>query len=150
MQKFIEKIRAFMYGRNGIDKLGMFTVFMYLLFNGIKMCFTFNRFVYFSLWAVALLFLAVSVMRFLSKNLEKRRYEAQQFENFLTRIRFQDFVRVMNKKMKRLGIRISQIRTHRFRTCPQCDKHLRLSRKRGVRHITCPGCGRKIKTFVLF
>ena len=71
MQKFIEKIRIFMYGRNGIDKLGMFTVFMYLLFNGIKMFFTFNRLVYFSLWAVALLFLAVSVMRFLSKNLEK-------------------------------------------------------------------------------
>ena len=139
-----------MYGRNGIDKLGMFTVFMYLLFNGIKMFFTFNRLVYFSLWAVALLFLAVSVIRFLSKNLEKRRYEAQQFENFLVRIRFQDFVRVVNKKMKRLGIRISQIRTHRFRTCPQCDQHLRLSKKRGVRHITCPGCGRKIKTFVLF
>ena len=66
---FRERVARFMYGRNGIDKLGMFTVFMYLLFNGIKMFFTFNRLIYFSLWAVALLFLAVSVMRFLSKNL---------------------------------------------------------------------------------
>ncbi len=150
MQNFIEKIRAFMYGRNGVDKLGMFTLFLYLLFNGIKMFFTFNRLVYFSLWTVALFFLVVSVLRFLSKNIEKRRYEAQQFESFLARIRFQDFVRVMNKKLKRLRVRLSQIRTHRFRTCPQCDRHLRLSKKRGVRHITCPECGRKIKTFVLF
>lgn len=150
MQKFIEKIRIFMYGRNGTDSLGMVTLLAYLLFNGIKMCFTFNRTVYYSLWFLALIFLAVTVFRFLSKNLDKRRYEAQQFDSFLARIHFQDFMFKMNKKMKRLAVRISQIKTHRFRTCPQCDRHLRLSKKRGVRHITCPGCGRKIKTYVLF
>lgn len=150
MWKYIEKIRIFMYGRNGFDRLGAFTFFMYLLFNGVKMCFSFLFPMYFALWGIAILFLIVTVYRFLSKNLARRRYEEDLFNNFLARIRFDGFAFAANKKIKRLSVRLMQIRTHRFRTCPQCKRHLRLSRKRGVRHITCPECGRKFKAFILF
>ena len=150
MQSFLEKLRTFMYGRNGFDRLGFFTMFAYLLFNGIKMCFMRNAYVYYTLWAIALLFLAVTVFRFLSKNIAKRLDEAQKFEQFLVRIRFDDMMFGLRKKFKRLSIRLSQIKTHRFRTCPQCHEHLRLSKKRGTRNITCPKCGRKFKAFVLF
>ena len=150
MFNFIQRIIAFMQGRNGIDRLGMFTMLMYLLFNGIKMCFRFFMPVYFFLWGVAIIFLVLTVFRVLSKNLERRRHEALSFERFLVRINFDGFVFAVNKKLKRLSVRLAQIRTHRFRTCPQCKRHLRLSRKRGVRHITCPECGRKFKAFILF
>lgn len=150
MQSFLEKIRAFMYGRNGVDKLGFFTMLVYLLLNGIKMFFSKNVYVYYSLWAIALLFLFVTVFRLLSKNIAKRRMEAEGFEQFLIKIRFDDKMFSLRKKFKRLSIRLSQIKTHRFRTCPQCKEHLRLSKKRGTRNITCPKCGRKFKAFILF
>lgn len=150
MQSFLEKLRTFMYGRNGFDRLGFFTAFAYLLFNGIKMCFMRNAYVYYTLWVIALVFLAVTVFRFLSKDITKRLNEAEKFEQFLAKIRFDDRMFGLRKKFKRLGIRLSQIKTHRFRTCPQCHEHLRLSKKRGTRNITCPKCGRKFKAFVLF
>lgn len=150
MQRFFEKIRMFMYGRNGLDKLGFFTMLAYLLANGIKMCFRHFPIVYYVLQAIAFLFLAITLFRMLSKNIQKRRDESQRFEVFLARIRFDDFTFAVNKKFKRLSIRLAQIKTHRFRTCPQCKRHLRLSKKRGVRRITCPECGKKFKAFVLF
>lgn len=150
MFRLIQKIRAFMQGRNGFDRLVMFTLLAYMFFNGIKMWFRFYLPVFFSLWAIAIAFLLISVFRFLSKNLERRRYEAANFERFLVRINFDGFVFAANKKLKRMSMRLKHIRTHRFRTCPQCKRHLRLSRKRGIRRITCPDCGRKFKRLVIF
>ena len=150
MQSFLDKIRAFMYGRNGFDRLGFFTMLLYLIFNGIKMFFVRNVYVYYALWTIAFIFLAVTVFRILSKNIVKRRAEADRFEGFLIKIRFEDKMFGIRKKMKRLSIRLSRIKTHRFRTCPQCKEHLRLSKKRGKRNITCPKCGRKFKAFILF
>lgn len=139
-----------MYGRNGFDKLGFATMFVYLILNGIKMFFTKYPFVYFPIWAVALIFLAVTVFRFLSKNLAKRSYEAEKFEQFLIKVRFDENMFRLRKKFRRLSVRLSQIKTHRFRTCPQCKEHLRLSKKRGARNITCPKCGRKFKAYIPF
>lgn len=150
MNSFLEKIRTFMYGRNGFDRLGFFTMFSYLILNGIKMFFWKMPYVYYTLWVIAFLFLAVTLFRFLSKDLTKRLNEAQKFEQFLVRIHFDDKLFRLRKKFKRLGIRLSQIKTHRFRTCPQCNEHLRLSKKRGTRNITCPKCGRKFKVYILF
>ena len=150
MNSFLEKIRTFMYGRNGFDRLGFFTMLSYLILNGIKMFFWKMPYVYYTLWAIAFLFLAVTLFRFLSKDLTKRLNEAQKFEQFLVRIHFDDKLFRLRKKFKRLGIRLSQIKTHRFRTCPQCNEHLRLSKKRGTRNITCPKCGRKFKAYILF
>ena len=150
MNSFLEKIRMFMYGRNGVDKLSFATLFAYLLINGIKMFFYRIPAVYYTMWAVALAFLAVTVFRVLSKNLDKRRSEAARFEQFLISINFNGMMFKLRKKFNRLSMRISQFSTHRFRTCPQCKEHLRLSKKRGKRKITCPKCGRKFTTFIPF
>ena len=150
MNSILEKIRAFMYGRNGVDKLSFFTLFSYLIINGIKMFFYRIPAAYYVMWAVALVFLFVTVFRVLSKNVEKRRYEAARFEQLLVKINRNGFAFKCRKKFNRLVMRISQFRTHRFRTCPQCKEHLRLSKKRGKRNITCPKCGRKFTAFIPF
>lgn len=150
MNSFLEKIRIFMYGRNGVDKLSFFTLFAYLIINGIKMFFTRIPAVYYVLWAIAIAFLFLTLFRVLSKNTDKRRQEAAQFEQFLVRINFDGILFKLKKKFNRLSMRVSQFSTHRFRTCPQCNEHLRLSKKRGKRKITCPKCGRKFTRYVLF
>lgn len=150
MPTFLEKIRNFMYGRNGFDKFGFFLMVVYLLINGIKMFFRFRPVVYFSMWGVALCVLAFAILRVLSKNTYKRQYEEQKFEQFLYRIRFREFCLKVRKKANRAGMRISQFKTHRFRTCPNCDEHLRMSKKRGKRSITCPKCGEHMNVFILF
>ncbi len=150
MMPFLEKIRGFMSGRNGMDRLSVFTFFLYFLLNGIKIFLRFIPIAYYSLWAVALAFLAFTVYRIFSKNIAKRRYEAERFENFLVRINYRKHIFNLRKKFKRMSVRIMQFKTHRFRTCPQCNEHLRLSKKRGIRKITCPICGRKFKAYILF
>lgn len=150
MNSFLEKIRAFMYGRNGVDKLSFFTMILYLLINGLKMFFYRVPAVYYTMWAVALAFLFLTGFRILSKNIDKRRHEAAQFEKFLVSINFSGFMFKLKKKFNRMVMRVSQFSTHRFRTCPQCKEHLRLSKKRGKRNITCPKCGRKFTAFIPF
>ena len=150
MNSILEKIRMFMYGRNGVDKLSIATLIAYLLLNGIKMFLYRVPAVYYVMWAVALAFLAVTVFRVLSKDVTKRRYEAERFEQFLVQINWNGMMFKLKKKFNRLTIRISQFSTHRFRTCPQCKEHLRLSKKRGKRNITCPKCGRKFTAFIPF
>lgn len=150
MNSFLEKIRMFMYGRNGVDKLSVFTLLAYLVINGIKMFFTRLPVVYYILWLIALAFLLLSFFRILSKNIDKRRYEAEQFEQFLIKINFDGILFKLKKKFNRMSMRVSQFSTHRFRTCPQCNEHLRLSKKRGKRKITCPKCGRKFTAFIPF
>ena len=150
MNSIFEKVSRFMYGRNGIDKLSFFTLVMYLLLNGIKMFFRFRRVPYFVLWVIALVFLAITIFRVLSKNVYKRQDEEQKFEKFFYRFLSSGFYKTMRKKLNRAGIRISQAGTHRFRTCPNCNEHLRMSKKRGKRSITCPKCGKQFKVFIPF
>lgn len=150
MLEMIEKIRIYMQGRNGLDRFVVFTALLYLFLNMMKTFFWFSKIIFFSMWALALIFLAITVFRFLSKNLEKRRREAEKFDRFLVRLHFFAIAVATSKKLKRLSVRFSQRKTHRFRTCPQCKTHLRLKKKRGIRRITCPECGRKFKRLILF
>lgn len=151
MQSFIEKIRDFMFGRNGIDKLSIFLVIAYLLINGLKMVFLrLNYTVYLVMWVVALSVLGFAAFRVLSKNLAKRQYENEKFEQFLFKIKFRQFGIGIKKKGNRAKVRFEQRKTHRFRTCPNCNEHLRMSKKRGKRDITCPKCGTQFKVHILF
>lgn len=150
MNGFIEKIRSFMYGRNGVDKLSIALFFAYLLINGIKMFFRFNLKPYYIMWGIALVFFGLAVFRVLSKNTYRRQYENEKFEKLLYKIKFREFSFSLKKKFNRAGIRISQFKTHRFRTCPNCNEHLRMSKKRGKRSITCPKCGHHFNAFIPF
>ncbi len=46
--------------------------------------------------------------------------------------------------------RIKEIRTHRFRKCPNCHTMLRLPRKTGKHTVKCPCCSHKFKVRVWF
>ena len=150
MNSLIEKFRRFMTGRNGFDKLSFVLLMCYLIINGIKMFFRFRPVPYFVLWFIALAFLGAAIFRVLSKNIWKRQEEEQKFDRAFYKFTSSDFYFRTKKKLNRAWTRLSQIRTHRFRTCPQCGEHLRMSKKRGKRSITCPKCGRQFKVFVLF
>jgi len=150
MNSIFEKISNFMYGRNGVDKLSIFMFVLYLLFNGIKMFFRFRPVPYFILWGIALVILALVVFRVLSKNVFKRQDEEQKFERMFYGFTSSGFYKNCKKKFNRATTRISQIKTHRFRTCPNCNEHLRMSKKKGKRSITCPKCGHQFKVFIPF
>lgn len=150
MQSFIEKFRRFMLGRNGVDQLTFCLLIIYLLINGIKMFFRFAPVVYFIMWGIALLILGFAVYRVLSKNCYRRQYENGKFLDFLNKIHFDEIMMNFKRKFNRAKMRIMQIKTHRFRTCPNCNEHLRMSKKRGKRNITCPRCGHKFKAYILF
>ena len=150
MNSFFEKIRNFMAGRNGFDKLSFALVFGYLLFNGLKMFFRFRPVPYYVMLIIALVFLGLAIFRILSKNVWKRQAEEQKFEKAFYRFTSSDFYFKAKKKFNRAWTRITQVRTHRFRTCPQCNEHLRMSKKRGKRNITCPKCGTKFKVYIPF
>lgn len=147
---FLAKISAFMADRNGPDRLTLVFGILYLLFNGIKMCFRFHPVPYYILLVLALASLAYALFRVFSKNVWKRREEEARFENFCRRASSSEFFYTLRRKFNRAKVRLSQIRTHRFRTCPNCNEHLRLSKKRGKRSITCPRCGKKFKVFIIF
>ncbi len=70
MSKFIDKLRAFMYGRNGNDQLNILIMIVYLII------FIVNSFTEF-FWVAIIELILVSIwfFRFYSKNLEKRRSE---------------------------------------------------------------------------
>lgn len=151
MQSFIEKFRNFMFGRNGVDKLSIFLGIAYLLINGLKMFFfRLNYTVYLVMWVTALACLGFAIFRILSKNIAKRQYENDKFEQFLFKIKFRQFGNSISKKFNRAKIRFEQRKTHRFRTCPNCNEHLRMSKKRGRREITCPKCGTAFKVHIWF
>lgn len=150
MNSLFEKIRRFMDGRNGFDKFSFALVFGYLLFNGLKMFFRFRPVPYYIMLLIALAFLGFAVFRILSKNVWKRQEEEQKFERAFFKFTSSAFYAKLKKKANRAYMRLSQVRTHRFRTCPQCNEHLRMSTKRGKRTITCPKCGKTFKVFIPF
>lgn len=150
MQTFIEKYRRFMLGRNGVDSLTFCLLIIYLVINGIKMFFRFSPVAYFIMWGIALIILGFAVFRVLSKNCYRRQYENQKFTDFLSKIHFNELAASFRRKFNRAKMRIMQIRTHRFRTCPNCNEHLRMSKKRGKRSLTCPRCGHKFNVYIPF
>lgn len=157
MQRFLEifgkaseKVRRFMLGRNGIDKLTVCLLIIYLLLNGIKMFFRFVPVVYFIMWGIALIILGLAIFRTLSKNCYRRQYENGKFLDFMNSIHFDEIAANFRRRFNRAKTRVMQFGTHRFRTCPKCHEHLRMSKKRGKRNITCPKCGHKFKVFIPF
>jgi hypothetical protein len=149
MGNFFEKIKRFMYGRNGIDKFSVCLFLIYLLINGIN---SFVRYpvAHYIILCVSTLVLIFALYRIFSKNLYRRQYEEDKFETFLQRTDFSGKTTRTKAKFHRFGIRMKQIKTHRFRTCPECGEFLRLSKKKGKRNITCPICGRQFFVHIYF
>jgi len=137
-------ISRLLAGRNGTDKLSIFLFILSLIINMV------NSFI--RAWQPSLLLSALSftlfafaVFRTFSKNIQKRRLENFKFENLLKLLYLDKLLSKIVYSAKNFSLRIRYFKTHRFRTCPNCKKLLRLTKKRGKREFSCPTCGHKVK-----
>lgn len=141
MGSFITKVRNFMYGRNGIDKLTYGLLVIYCIIAVVKIFFRGITAAWIIISVIQYLFLAFIIYRIFSKNLQKR-YN----ENF----KFEQFFKAWKPYLEHMKLRITFFKTHRFRTCKSCDEFLRLKKGRGKRTVTCPKCGKELRFHFMF
>lgn len=141
MQNFIFKLRSFMEGRNGVDKLSIGIVVLYSILAFIKIFLRFSNVAYVIVSVLQFALLAYAVFRILSKNLQKR-YN----ENF----RFEQVIRRWQPYAEHMKLRVQFIKTHRFRTCKNCGHFLRMKKGKRRKNIVCPKCGKELTFHFLF
>ena len=141
MQNLLYKIRTFMAGRNGVDKISIAIFVVYGIFSFAKIFLRFIPVAYTIVSLLQYMLLAYAVFRIMSKNVQKR-----YSENF----RFEQFLKAWKPYTDHLKLRIQFIKTHRFRTCNGCGKFLRFKKGKHKREITCPGCGKELTFYFLF
>jgi LSD1 subclass zinc finger protein len=126
MNKFSDKIRQFMYGRNGNDTLNKFIFLMYFI---VFLIYVFSRNYLFLIIEVVLLFLFF--FRSLSRNITKRQKENDTFMHISSTIK-KPFLRFFHK--------IRDHKTHVYKKCPNCKNILRLKKIKGSHSVKCPIC----------
>lgn len=131
---FKEKLARFFYGRYGSDQLNMFLmiVCMILLF----FAFFFPGVPSYILRGLSIVLMVLSILRIMSKNIDKRRRENAVFTKILFAVK-SFFIRQFN--------RIRYIKKYRYRKCPGCKNHLRFPYKKGVHDVKCPKCGKNFR-----
>ena len=122
-------LRTFMAGRYGPDHLNTALIIIALLLSFISRFAILRPLVYLSY-----LLLILTVFRFLSRNIQKRRAENDKFLRFYWPVR---------QKLKTFVSRQKSSRTHKFFRCPSCSNLLRVPRGKGMLQITCPKCGER-------
>ena len=137
--KFAEKFMRFMSGRCGMDALNhalfklYFIVFLVNLFFG-------NR-VLMGICTASALYL---IFRYFSRNLPARRAENMAWWNFKTKVSQKcakmPILKTVAAFFKKVGIRIKNLPTKRYRTCPHCRAELCLPRRTGKHTVRCPRC----------
>lgn len=141
-------------GRNGFDKLGIFTWSVAIALF-IVTVFSHSFYVY----IIAVAFLAYSVYRMMSKKIDRRYLEEQTFLKFFYNIKYffidtknkfsrKRFASVQNNKKKKAfdsakDKQKSEEKLYKYFSCPECSQKVRVPRGHGKIEITCPKCGRK-------
>lgn len=124
------KFALWMYGRNGLDPLNMFIAVIALVLSFAS---NFRKLWFLSpLSSICIVFF---IIRFVSKNLYKRRAENAKY------------LEIKNKIVGKAPTykKMWQDRnTHKYFKCPSCKTTLRVPRGRGKIEITCPKCQTKI------
>lgn len=141
MQNFILKMRQFMQGRNGIDKLTTGLVVIYAFFSFVLIFLKFAPVAYIIVSVIRYAILAYALFRILSRNLQKR-YN----ENF----RFEQMISGWKPYFERTKLRLQYIKTHRFRKCNGCGEFLRFKKGNRKKTAVCPKCGKESTFHFLF
>lgn len=137
MYRFLSRLRTLLYGRNGIDALGKFSFAVYLIVAFINI---FVRNVKAIIFTIQWLILLIVIFRILSKNIPARRRENESFEKMVYKYK---------PAFSLLGERVKNIRTKRYRTCPNCKAVSRLPIKRGKHFVKCPKCNIPFKVYII-
>lgn len=134
-RKIGNALARFMYGRNGVDQLGMAMVWGCLLLDIVSM-FIIRRqqTVGTVLYWLSMVLWVWTLVRIFSKNLGKRRAENQKWVN-----------RIWRLKSGRSGAKARHAdKDHKYFTCKSCKTICRVPVGKGKIVITCPKCGAQI------
>lgn len=132
MQNFLYKIRQFMYGRNGIDGLGIALFILYFLLHNTAY---YSR--NFILEIVSSLILIYAIYRIFSTRISNR-----QKENDIFMYYYKKMVLWFKNHSSLARERAKVKETHKIYLCPKCKRKLKVPKKHGKIEIRCP-CGHK-------
>lgn len=124
--KIVDKIRRFLYGRNGLDDLAKLSLILSIIV-----------FLIYGFWPRGIVKVILSLLtwglmgyayfRILSKNVYKRVRENKKYLGLINMAK----------------TRWKQRKTHKFYRCPKCKTWLRVPKGRGRITITCVKCATK-------
>ncbi len=116
------KIQRFMQGRNGVDELNRFLLYLVLALYVLSVILRLGI-----LYYISFVGLIYSLYRALSKKLYVRREENRKFVTWLETTR----------------IKMDQRKDYKIFKCKGCGRNIRVPRGKGKIEVTCPMCGRK-------
>ena len=129
----MNRLRAFMAGRNGIDGLGYGLIVAAIIVNlAARLVRRSSIAGLLSLIAAALVLWFI--LRVLSRNLAARQRENRWFMGLFRRAR---------GRASDIKYRVNNAGEYKFFTCPGCRNKLRVPRGKGKIQITCPKCGQR-------
>lgn len=134
-QRIGNALSRFMYGRNGVDRLGLTMIWVALLLDIINMLLREKPMVSGITGLVSGVLLFTALFRMFSRNLEKRRAENTRF---MEKVWWPVSRRMAGARQQRMD------KEHRYFTCHRCGAVCRVPRGKGRIVITCPRCGGEI------
>ncbi len=139
-----QRFAAFFAGRNGVDNLGRFVLWIGIISMIVTM-FAGNIIVY----LIGLISIIYSYFRMMSRNVQKRYQENQKYLSITRGIRpafdrFSRFWTELPYKIRARRTERQRQKQYKFFTCPGCKQKLRVPRGKGKLEITCPKCGMKM------
>ncbi len=126
----MNRFNRFLYGRYGVDPLGIFLICVGAIVTFILSLF---RVPYYTL--ISFIPYGFALFRILSKDIVKRRAENEKFLKLS-----EPWRKFIKKKLSQF-----QDKDHRYFNCPSCHNTLRVPKNRGKIKISCPHCGREFK-----
>lgn len=125
----MDKIKKFMYGRNGGDQLSMALIILSIIF-------TFGGQLLKLQWVIIIGYipLGLSLFRVFSKDVSKRRMENYKFAMLLSPI----YSRFKNTQKK-----VKDRKDYKYYKCPNCKQQLRVPKGKGKIVVTCSKCKTK-------
>ena len=134
-QRIGNALSRFMYGRNGVDRLGLTMIWAALLLDIINMLLREKPVVSGITGLVSGVLLFTALFRMFSRNLEKRRAENTRF---MEKVWWPVSRHMAGARQQRMD------KEHRYFTCHRCGAVCRVPRGKGRIVITCPRCGGEI------
>ena len=134
-QRIGNALSRFMYGRNGVDRLGLTMIWAALLLDIINMLLREKPVVSGITGLVSGVLLFTALFRMFSRKLEKRRAENTRF---MEKVWWPVSRRLAGARQQRMD------KEHRYFTCHRCGAVCRVPRGKGRIVITCPRCGGEI------
>ena len=133
-QRIGNALSRFMYGRNGVDRLGLTMIWAALLLDIINMLLREKPVVSGITGLVSGVLLFTALFRMFSRNLEKRRAENTRF---MEKVWWPISRRMAGKRQQRMD------KEHCYFRCPSCHQQVRVPKGKGHIEIRCPKCGTK-------